>query len=96
MMINTITNKEEGNMKTTKAAYITNHPKSRLASRLLSTDWPDNQTIIIGSGLIAPTTKCSNLYRDLRYGHSDEYIVGGRAGKNATEGYWYAVRDTTP
>jgi hypothetical protein len=63
------------------------HSKSFLAKNL-----PDSDIeIIIGSGLIAPNTKTSNLYKMMTKYKGRDYVVGGRAGPHANDGYWFAV-----
>lgn len=74
----------------TKEEYISEHPRSYLANALLLVDWPYNAKIIVGSGLIAPHTKQSNLYNALQ-NTTGEYVVGGHRMRG-TEGFWFAVR----
>jgi hypothetical protein len=50
-------------MERTKANYIKLHPKSYLAQKLASNDWPDDTIIEIVGGQIAPKDKRSNLYK---------------------------------
>lgn len=76
-----------------KQEYIKAHPKSYLAASLSKSDIRPDQKIIICNGLIAPKTKQSNLFQLLSECESNQYIVGGRAGKSKTQGYFFAVVD---
>ena len=78
-------------MMTTKEDYINNYPKSYLAKNLQNnTIWPDNQSIKIIGGLIAPNNKCSNLCKALQNSKLKEFIIGGHRWRG-TEGWWIAV-----
>lgn len=79
------------NIITTKEQYIKDCPKSYLAKNLQNkTTWPDNQPIKIIGGLIAPHTKCSNLYKALQNSKLKQFIIGGHRWRG-TEGWWIAV-----
>jgi len=75
--------------------YIENHGKSYLAGTLLKAikkgEIKEDDEIVIGSGLIAPKTPQSNLYKVMKRHNSTKFYVGGRAGRNATSGYYFAV-----
>lgn len=74
----------------TKAEYIKEHPKSKLAHNLKRNDWPDDTNIKVIGGLIAPHNKNSNLYAALQQSPSKQYEIGGHRWRG-TEGWWIAV-----
>lgn len=78
-------------MITTKAQYVIDHPKSILANKLRSKNWPNNTKINIIGGLLTPNDKRSNLYKALQTTSSKDYIVGAHR-QRGTEGWWIAVR----
>jgi len=75
----------------TKQEYIKAHPKSMLAEKLTSMNWPEKAKIEIIGGLLAPHNKCSNLYKALKNSKTKEYCIGGHRYRG-TEGWWIAVR----
>jgi hypothetical protein len=77
-------------MKTTKKEYIKNHPKSYLAQALKDTDWPDNTSIEIVSGLEVPDNPKSNLCKALENSTRREYVRGGHR-QHGSNGWWFAV-----
>lgn len=68
--------------------YINSHPKSDLAKKLQNRD-PETK-IVIGSGTITGNPN-SNLRRLMSRFNASDYIVGGRAGRNANDGSHFAV-----
>jgi len=72
--------------------YIKKNRKSILAARLKSKFGENSRKQIhTGSGLLSPYTKSSNLYKTLEQTGSNSWIVGGRAGQRASQGYHFAV-----
>jgi hypothetical protein len=72
--------------------YIKNHPKSILAQRLKQKFGVNSRKEIhIGSGLLAPNTPQSNIYKLMESTKCYHYIVGGRAEKNANDGSYFAI-----
>ena len=74
----------------TKKEYTKQHPKSMLAARLISNNWPDDAVINIIGGLNAPCTKQSNLYKALAESKTKQYCLGGHR-MNGPDGWWIAV-----
>ena len=77
-------------MPDTKKEYIKKHPKSQLANKLLTNEWPNNAKITIGGGLITPHDKRSNLYKDLQSSKNGLFCIGGHR-QRGTEGWWFAT-----
>jgi len=76
-----------------KQTYIERHPQSMLAEQIRQ-DWariPDDADIRIISGIVAPATPQSKLYKTLRASRRGQYLVGGRAGRHKNDGNWIAV-----
>lgn len=76
--------------KTTKQEYIKEHPKSYLAKRLQSNNWPDNIEMQIISGIVSPDNKNSNLYKALAKSNLKEWEVGGHLMRGP-DGFQMAV-----
>lgn len=77
---------------TTVSKYVKQHPRSILAKRLKRAFGKNSRKqIIVSSGIIAPYTKSSKLYKALKRKINSHYIVGGCAGINRNDGKWFAV-----
>jgi len=68
--------------------YIKSHSKSYLAKALAKV--APNAKIVLGSGTITENPN-SNLQRTLKEHKSDEFVQGGRAGRNRNDGHHFAV-----